>query len=143
MTITLEHATAEGAKVWIVVHGRLELIDSALSPERLENGHFFVFDGGMSDPEDPYTCGLCGEAKWKVYRDPCAQARPLAELNADRSAWIEKHLYDGKPEWRLIEWVSRYHASGRADQLPQELRTFTARSRRLRDHLAALEGAAA
>lgn len=94
-------------KVWVVVDGRIELIDSApMGPERLdEHGHFWLFDDFTSDMDAPYSCGLCGEPRWKAYGEPCKEARPLDELNADRAAWIAEHRYDGEPQWVIREGV--------------------------------------
>ncbi|GHF81805.1 hypothetical protein [Streptomyces thermodiastaticus] len=88
-------------KVWVVLEGgRLELVDAAPLPaERFDDGHFWMFDGFGSDLDDPYSCGLCGEAKWKVYGTPCAVGRTPEELNAERAAWIAEHAYDGELEW--------------------------------------------
>lgn len=90
-------------KVWVVLSdGRIELADTApLPPERFGNGHFWMFDNFTSDMDDPYSCGLCGEAKWKVSGLPCAAGRTPEELNAERLAWIAENAYDGEPEWSI------------------------------------------
>lgn len=69
-----------------------------------EHGHLWLFDGGGSDLDAPYTCGLCGEPQWRAYREACAEAGRLAELNASRSKYIDDHAVspvmfvpDGEP----------------------------------------------
>lgn len=87
---------------WVVVDGRLELIDvTPLGPECLDEGHYWQFDGYASDLDDPYSCGLCHEPKWKVYRKHCEKAVSLDELNADRNRWIEAHRPAEDP-WFLV-----------------------------------------
>jgi hypothetical protein len=63
-----------------------------------EGGHLWWFDGFASDLDDPYSCLLCTEAKWKVYRLPCPDAALLAEANADRYRWIAENRVEGIPE---------------------------------------------
>ncbi len=70
-------------------------------------GHVFVFDGGGSDPDNPYTCVLCCQAKWKVYDTPCAAAGRLGEMNAERAAWIDAHRADGISDYyRRLGYVA-------------------------------------
>ncbi|MFF0746588.1 hypothetical protein ACFYVL_39985 [Streptomyces sp. NPDC004111] len=106
MTVqTVEIVAPEGDechKVWVVVDGEVRLADSRPLPaKRFGNGHFWMFDGGASDLDDPYSCGLCGEAKWKSYKVPCANGRTPEDLNAERAQWIAEHLYDGEPVWEV------------------------------------------
>lgn len=56
-----------------------------------EYGHVWLFDGGASDMEAPYTCGLCRQAQWKTYNQACEDADRLAEANAERNRWIDEH----------------------------------------------------
>lgn len=88
--------------VWVVVDGNIHLVDSRPLPaKRFTNGHFWMFDGGGSDIEDPYSCGLCDLAKWKSYKEPCEYGRTPEDLNAERARWIADHLYDGEPVWEV------------------------------------------
>lgn len=88
--------------VWIVVDGRIRIVDSRPLPaERFGNGHLWLYDHGTSDLDDPYTCGLCGLAKWKSYKEPCEYGRTPEDLNADRAQWVADHLYDGEPVWEV------------------------------------------
>lgn len=63
-----------------------------------EGGHYWMFDGFASDMEDPYSCLLCTQAKWKVYRELCPAADLLAVANADRDRWIAENRVEGVPE---------------------------------------------
>ena len=100
--------SAMDTKVWVVVEGRIELVDSApLGPERLDNGHFWLFDNFASDMDAPYSCGLCGEPQWKAYGEPCKEARPLDDLNAERAAWIAERRFDGEPVWQVLQPFAR------------------------------------
>lgn len=70
-------------------------------------GHVFVFDGGGSDPDNPYTCLLCCRPKWAVYKDRCADADRLGELNAERAAWIDAHRAEGISDYyRRLGYVA-------------------------------------
>ncbi|MDI5964836.1 hypothetical protein [Streptantibioticus silvisoli] len=76
--------------------GRIRQVDSSpLPPQRFGNGHLWMFDGGVSDVEDPYTCGLCGQSKWRSYNTPCAEGRTPDDLNAERAQWIADHRFHG------------------------------------------------
>ncbi|MEU9557365.1 hypothetical protein [Streptomyces fumanus] len=95
------------AKVYVVLEsGRIESVDPAPLPaDRFGNGHFWMFDGFASDMDDPYSCGLCGEAKWKSYRTPCANGRTPEELNAERAQWIADNRFVGALPWYVREGV--------------------------------------
>lgn len=73
-----------------------------------EHGHLWSFDGGASDIDAPYTCLLCSMPQWRAYNEPCANAGQLPELNAERSAWIEKNRVTEVPlrtDGFDIEWA--------------------------------------
>lgn len=95
-------------KVWVALEGgRIELVDTTpLPPERFGNGHFWMFDHFTSDMDDPYSCGLCGEAKWKVYDAPCEHGRTPDDLNAERAQWIEEHRHVGEIDWLIRRRVA-------------------------------------
>lgn len=90
MLYTTEAPTEE----WWVRTGSLALPVTRVNPAPLqadEYGHVWLFDGGASDMEAPYTCGLCGQAQWKVYNQPCEEAGRLAEANTERDRWLNEH----------------------------------------------------
>lgn len=95
------------ATAYVVLEsGRIEEVDTAPLPaKRFGNGHFWMYDGGGSDPDEPYTCGLCGEAKWKSYRTPCANGRTPEDLNAERARWIADNRFVGELPWYIREDV--------------------------------------
>ncbi|MFI6468745.1 hypothetical protein ACIBL5_00530 [Streptomyces sp. NPDC050516] len=96
----MSYPTEECTNVWVVSARRLSLVDNRPLPDdRFGNGHFWMHDGGASDLDDPYSCGLCSEAKWKVYRQPCPNGRTPEDLNHERAQWIKEHLYDGDPQF--------------------------------------------
>jgi len=98
MSATLAHV--------VMKSGRIESVDPAPLPaERFGNGHFWMCDGGVTDPDDPYTCGLCGEAKWKVYGTPCERGRTPEDLNAERARWIADNRFVGELPWHIREDV--------------------------------------
>lgn len=100
----MSEVTEENVMVWVVSEGYLRLVDSRPLPdERFGNGHFWMFDHGTTDADQPYTCGLCNEAKWKSYDKPCAEGRTSDDLNHERAQWIKEHLSDGEPEFRVRE----------------------------------------
>lgn len=89
-------STRPGAyKIWVRDNGSFSpslVLAEPLGADALdEHGHLWVFDGGGSDLDAPYTCGLCNEPQWRAYGEPCKDARSLDELNAERSAWIREH----------------------------------------------------
>ncbi|MEU6768627.1 hypothetical protein ABZ916_39720 [Streptomyces sp. NPDC046853] len=88
--------------VWIVSDDYPRLVDPRPLPaSRFGNGHFWMFDHGTSDPDEPYTCGLCFEVKWKSYDKPCAKGRTPEDLNAERDQWIADSLLDKEPVWEV------------------------------------------
>jgi len=94
-------------KIWVQQPGTGTSLVTAtpLAADALDaHGHLWMFDGGGSDLDDPYTCGLCLEPKWRRYGEACEKARPIEEINAERSAWIREHAVgtaffvpDGQP----------------------------------------------
>ncbi|MEV7032719.1 hypothetical protein AB0N99_21200 [Streptomyces sp. NPDC093272] len=87
--------------------GRIEAVDPAPLPDdRFSDGHFWMFDHSLPDPDDPYTCGLCNEPRWRAYGEQCGQGRSPADLNAERAEWIASHRYDGELPWYLREGLS-------------------------------------
>lgn len=84
---------APAEEVWVRT-GSLALPVTHVNPAPLqadEYGHVWLFDGGASDIEAPYTCGLCGRPQWKTYNKPCEDSERLAEANAERDRWIDEH----------------------------------------------------
>jgi len=96
-----------GTKVWVVLEsGRIESVDTAPLPaERFDNGHFWMFDGGVSDLDSPYSCGLCDGPKWRSYKTPCEYGRTPEDLNAERAQWIAENRYFGELPWYAREGV--------------------------------------
>lgn len=95
-------------KVYVVTDsGVVRDVDPAPLPaERFNNGHFWIFDHGVTDLDAPYTCGLCNEPQWRAYGVPCAEGRTPAELNAERAAWIEERRFTGTLPWYVPAGLS-------------------------------------
>jgi len=98
----VEPTEAEQHMVWVLSDNYPRLVDSRPLPaSRFGNGHFWMFDHGTTDPDQPYTCGLCIEAKWKSYDKPCAEGRTPEDLNAERAQWIADNALDAPPVWEV------------------------------------------
>jgi len=87
--------------------GRVAEVDPAPLPEdRFSDGHFWMFDHSLPDPDDPYTCGLCNEPRWRAYGEPCKAGRTPEDLMAERARWIADRRYVGDVPWYIREGVS-------------------------------------
>ncbi|MEU4964172.1 hypothetical protein [Streptomyces smyrnaeus] len=88
-------------RVWVATPDETSVAYRLVDPRPVvaddEHGHVWRFDGGASDPDDPYGCVLCGRARWQALGKPCEDAGKLAVLNEKRVEHVRRHLVDGTP----------------------------------------------